>query len=105
MQVNSTQSLILTAPHDRPSARVGAFSASRRGGGNPLGAEPLDVSWTEVDVPEVFAAEVGQSMGSPQQPSAGSGSRISGAWTPAQAYERQATVDSAAKGVYLDVHA
>jgi hypothetical protein len=64
------------------------------------------VIWTEIDVPEVFARDAGQSLGSPiHPPSAVSGSRSSGAWTPAQQYERQAADNSAAKGVYLDVHA
>jgi hypothetical protein len=105
MRVNSTQSLILTASPDRPSPRVGAASAAQREGSTALGAEPLDVSWTEVDVSDM-ATETGATSRFPiYQSSAGSASRSSGAWTPALQYEQHAGYDTVAKGVYLDVHA
>jgi len=105
MRVNSTQSLILTASPDRPSGRVGAASAAQRGATTALGAEPLDVNWTEVDGSDV-ATETGANSRFPiYQSSAGGASRSSGAWTPALQYEQHAGYETVSKGVYLDVHA
>jgi len=107
LRVNSTQSLILTAPADRSTVggSVRGDIPSQRST-VPPGAEPLDVSWTDVEVSEAFAGEAGQKMGFPaQQSAAGSASRSWGAWNPAQQYERLAASESSAKGVYLDVHA
>jgi hypothetical protein len=102
LRVNSTQSLILTAPADRLGARVGGASESQRSS-PPLGTEPLDVSWTDVEVSDVFPGDASQNAGfAVQQASRGISAR---AWSPAQQYARLAAVDSHAKGIYLDVHA
>jgi hypothetical protein len=107
VRVNSTQSLILTAPADRVNARSnasnGANGGSQHGNAPAVGAEPLDVNWTEVDVADVFAGDTGINLGFPvQHPSDFNASRNSGAWSPVQQYAQQA---AAAKGIYLDVHA
>jgi len=108
VRVNSTQSLILAAPADRLNARLNARNGASNDTpqGNGVGAEPLDVTWTDVDVADVFVGDTGLNLGFPvQQSSAGNASRSSGAWSPAQQYAQQAAVMSAVKGLYLDVHA
>jgi len=106
MLVNSTQSLILTAPADRPGARLGTTGFAARGNGSSLGGEPLDVSWTEVDGAEGFAADVSPDAAMPvQQSSAGSAARGFATLDRAQQYLLPSTLASAAKGTYLDVHA
>jgi hypothetical protein len=106
VRVNSTQSLILTAPADRLHARSNAGSGAQQANGTGLGAEPLDVTWTEVDGADGLAGDTGLNLGFPvQQQSAGNASRSPGAWSPVQQYALQAAVTSAAKGLYLDVHA
>jgi len=110
VRVNSTQSLILTAPADRLNARVnagnGANSGAQQSSGLGLGSVPLDVTWTEVDIADTFAGDTGLNLGFPvPQPSTGMAARSSGAWSPVDQYAQQALVTSAAKGLYLDVHA
>jgi len=107
LRVNSTQSLVLSAPAERSTLRVGVSSAasvSQRGIGQE-GAEPLDVSWTEVGVSEVYVGDPARQAGVTVDHSDSMAStRRVGAATPAQQY-RLAADDTTAKGVYLDVHA
>jgi hypothetical protein len=107
LRVNSTQSLILSAPADPSALRVGlrsAASVSQSGIGRE-GAEPLDVNWTEIDVSEVYVGDPARQAGVTAEPLVSAAiTRSVGSGTPAQQY-RLAGENTTAKGVYLDVHA